>query len=799
MLQSSRVRSIRTSMGLALVVVASLLAGQGMGGAAAQSRASAPTSIYDCVGLQAMRNNLSAHYVLANDIDCSSTPAWNGGRGFEPVGSYYGAFTGTFEGRGHTVGGLYINRPDGYGVGLFGATGHDAEIMDVHLVGIDITGEQQVGGLVGGNQGTISGSLSAGSVSGTMGEVGGLVGYSTGSIYDSHSSASVQGGGFEIHSAGGLIGENRGLVQRSYASGNVSGENRIGGLVGANISGTVSQCFATGTVTGGNGKCGGLVGSNQYNNALIVDSYATATVIGGTGAYAAAGGLLGVNGGTGWGTEAVGNCYSVGKVSGDDAGGLVGDGWNLNGDDTITDSYWDEQASGVTVSGGGIGKLTYQMMQQYTFAGWDFAGVWSIREDRIYPWHKWQTFGNSHLVTCQASGNQSFYWQSSDWGVVRECTLTVPANGLVYISADATLARSTGPYEAHFRIGIDSLAGDSNVDRWVSVYDGGPGGKYNNLALSTLKPLGPGTHTIYLLVQRHLGTDPVLVWDSTLSAIFLPTPTGADLLACEASGNSTWETTSTSYEVMRQCTLDLPSHGWVYISADGTADTGSSDYEGQFRLGIDDLAGEYRTDRWLNVYDDPGGDTDTTLTLAGLLPAPAGRRTFYLLGRRSGGTGTVRIYDSTLNVLFIPAPSFTAASCGVVQSGSWTSTYSTFRPIRQCTLDVPAGSWVFISANATVNWNADEARGQFEIGIDTTTSGDWNMDRWIDTYPDSEDGSDDGLALTMLRQVPAGTHTFYLLGRHDIGPGSVDVYDASLTVLALGAREVYLPMVLRAY
>lgn len=73
------------------------------------------------------------------------------------------------------------------------------------------------------------------------------------------------------------------------------------------------------------------------------------------------------------------------------------------------------------------------------------------------------------------------------------------------------------------------------------------------------------------------------------------------------------------------------------------------------------------------------------------------------------------------------------------------------------------------------------------------------MDRWIDVYADSGDGSDDGLALTMLRQVPAGTHTFYLLGRRDDGDGNVDVYDASLTVLALGAHEVHLPLVLRAY
>ena len=41
-----------------------------------------PFMIYDVNDLQAMRNNLTAHYKLANNIDASATIGWNSGAGF---------------------------------------------------------------------------------------------------------------------------------------------------------------------------------------------------------------------------------------------------------------------------------------------------------------------------------------------------------------------------------------------------------------------------------------------------------------------------------------------------------------------------------------------------------------------------------------------------------------------------------------------------------------------------------------------------------------------------------------------
>jgi hypothetical protein len=76
-------------------------------------------SITNCAELQAIRDNLSGNYYLANDIDCSCTVDWSEGAGFEPINS----FTGTFDGQGHKITNLYINRAGVMAVGLFGWSG----------------------------------------------------------------------------------------------------------------------------------------------------------------------------------------------------------------------------------------------------------------------------------------------------------------------------------------------------------------------------------------------------------------------------------------------------------------------------------------------------------------------------------------------------------------------------------------------------------------------------------------------------------------------------------------------------
>lgn len=180
-----------------------------------------------------------------------------------------------------------------------GAVGYnfDGTLTGVHATGNVITGSGgiNVGGLVGMNViGSIASSSASGRVTGNN-QVGGLVGTNGGSITDSAETGNV----YAQTEVGGLVGHNGGAVTGSSASGAVSGTDSVGGLVGTNFlydfgdgnvsNGVVTGSTATGPVSGVS-NVGGLAG---YNGGIITGSSATGNV---TGAINA-GSLVGANGG----------------------------------------------------------------------------------------------------------------------------------------------------------------------------------------------------------------------------------------------------------------------------------------------------------------------------------------------------------------------------------------------------------------------------------------------------------------------------------------------------------------------
>lgn len=80
--------------------------------------AEAPYIVMDAADLDAVRDNLGAYYELGADIDL-------GGEEWTPIGSSGQPFTGTFDGDGHTISGLYVNSDDD--AGLFGVVGLSAK------------------------------------------------------------------------------------------------------------------------------------------------------------------------------------------------------------------------------------------------------------------------------------------------------------------------------------------------------------------------------------------------------------------------------------------------------------------------------------------------------------------------------------------------------------------------------------------------------------------------------------------------------------------------------------------------
>ena len=336
--------------------------------------------IATCQELQDMQNGLTKKYHLTCDVEClmtnpSSTgnlnpqldfdPAgpWGDRKGFMPIGNYTSAskFEGTFDGRGHVIKDLYMNRNSEVAVGLFGSTSR-ANIHDVGLVNANITSaDRMTGSLVGENKGTIRNC------------------YSTGGSVSANDKA------------GGLVGKGCGTIENSYFTGNVTGDFCTGGLVGYKSRGTIENSYSIGSVSGSR-TSGGLVGDNR-NGATINNSYSAGSVSGSR----ASGGLVGDNrnGAT------INNSYSAGSVSstgGMFTGGLVGQSIG-----TVEDSYWDKTTSGWDISDGGTGMLTADMKDEDNFTGWAFESVpadgatWKMDTitpvGNYYPCLNWQANG----------------------------------------------------------------------------------------------------------------------------------------------------------------------------------------------------------------------------------------------------------------------------------------------------------------------------------------------------------------------------------------------------------------------
>ncbi len=294
--------------------------------------------------LQNMQNYVSGSYALGRDIDATATAAWNGGAGFAPVGVPGAEFNGSFDGQGHTISGLVINRPAVDFAALFGILGSGGAVRNVGLLGGSVTGRVAAAALVGGNYGTIANAYATGTVASTNSGAGGLVGFNYGLITQSHATGAVTA---TISMAGGLVGFNDSDITQSYASGVVIAPDLVGGLVGYSW-GSITQSYATGAVSGAN-QVGGLVGQSEGS---IVQSYATGLASG----TSYVGGLVGL----GWGNIA--QSYATGAVSGvNEVGGLAG---YYAG--SIAQSYAAGAVTGTSRVGGLVGFASGDIARSYT-------------------------------------------------------------------------------------------------------------------------------------------------------------------------------------------------------------------------------------------------------------------------------------------------------------------------------------------------------------------------------------------------------------------------------------------------
>ncbi|NLV34200.1 MAG: hypothetical protein GXY21_06665 [Clostridiaceae bacterium] len=315
-----------------------------------------------------VRENLADNFQLGNDIDMTYFVPDNG---WMPIGRQARQFSGIFDGNNKIISNLKMQRETlavtpRY-LGLFAYTSTTAQIKDMSLTNVNIRGWDNIGSVVGYNNGHVL-NVNASVTLNCTDDLGGLVGYNKGTIENSYATGTLTNGTFY---AGGIAGHNDGTIRNSYFRGTVNGDEYNGGLVGYN-RGSVYDSYAEITVNG-YWRTAGLVG---YNMGLVKDSYSTGSVIS-DGDYV--GGLAGVNTNFTTGPVYLGvidSCYSTCSVQGDYyIGGLVG--YN---DAEIKLSYATGNVSGEYDIGGLVGAhydSTYALLEN-SYARGNASGRGSV-------------------------------------------------------------------------------------------------------------------------------------------------------------------------------------------------------------------------------------------------------------------------------------------------------------------------------------------------------------------------------------------------------------------------------------
>ena len=308
-----------------------------------------------------LMNDITINRKVLNDdgsliSDPSSLKSWT------PIGTSSQPFTGIFDGKGHTISGLYINDPSKNNVGLFGCIGRGGTtivtVKDVTLADSYVSGNNSVGGICGwNNAGTVTNCTNKGNVTGNQ-QTGGICGYNqksyvqscrnngkvTGKMYtggvcgynnlggtleNSSNTGSVSG----TTNVGGVCGYNDlgGTLENSSNTGKVSGTTNVGGVCGYNKGNTLQKCYNTGKVTGKNDCTGGVCG---YNEGTLQECYNIGNVSG----ESLVGGVCGYNiPGYSTGEGTLQKCYNTGKVTG--TGNRVGGVCGENASGTVKGCY----------------------------------------------------------------------------------------------------------------------------------------------------------------------------------------------------------------------------------------------------------------------------------------------------------------------------------------------------------------------------------------------------------------------------------------------------------------------------
>ncbi|MDP7320341.1 MAG: hypothetical protein QF441_07005 [Bacteriovoracaceae bacterium] len=328
----------------------------------------------------------SDHFKLIKDITMDAGS-------FTPVGITNG-FSGVFDGNNKTIDNFVISDGASDYQALIGYC-NSGEIKNLTVNG-NVLGNTLVGLVLGFGSGcTLDNIVASGTATSNGGGAGILAGQMNGgSLSNSSASGSVSDNNIARLSFGGLIGRSSGSATtnsfadvtvstisssvggligncdncnlgNSYALGDVSGDNRVGGLIGAGgkDGGTISNVYAKGKVVGTGSNIGGLVGNFNRGSSILSNCYATGDV---DGEIANVGGLIGSMAGA-TETQTIEDCYATGNVksNGVEVGGLVGNIDDSSGSKIVQRSWASGDVKGDSEVGGLVGDAAETIIDSF--------------------------------------------------------------------------------------------------------------------------------------------------------------------------------------------------------------------------------------------------------------------------------------------------------------------------------------------------------------------------------------------------------------------------------------------------
>ena len=237
-----------------------------------------PYQISTAEGLKWFRDKVnSGEYglcaVLTADITLDSSEAWTP---IVPDNTHY--YTGTFDGKGHTISGLNVTGEFVY-AGLFG-TVKDGTIKSLTVAGKVSPSNSQciVGGIVGyASKAVIKNCSNHCSVTGrTTSIIGGIAGFnSSGAIIDCYNVGTISVINY-AEAIGGIVGSNSGTISNCYNVGTVSNDTSVGEIAGHN-SDTVENCYYLNTTN--NNAVGKNKGTITSTKSMTAAQFADGTVL----------------------------------------------------------------------------------------------------------------------------------------------------------------------------------------------------------------------------------------------------------------------------------------------------------------------------------------------------------------------------------------------------------------------------------------------------------------------------------------------------------------------------------------